>query len=96
MIQVLHYIGVVFLTCAVILKLSSYYKQIQKTKKAKKSSQVSSSAFLCKMGEYIFSLIALVIYENYLGALIAVAGIAMCTWALRVIIKTKPKGWKLV
>lgn len=88
-------IGIVCGTVAVTLKLGSYQKQIKKILRTKKATHVSSSAFLYKMGEYSFSIISLLIYRNYVGIVIAVAGLIMCSRALYVICKNKPKGWRL-
>lgn len=88
-------IGIVCVTIALILELASYYKQIAKTLKTKKSSQVSSTAYMFKIAKYLFTMIALGIYANWLGFGLEVAALVICLVAFGAIIKYKPKGWKL-
>jgi len=93
--SVLSSIGVACVTIAVILELGSYYKQIAKTIYTKRSSHVSSSAFVYKIAKYIVTLIALGIYANWVAFGIEVAALTFCCWALYTIMRYKPKDWKL-
>jgi len=92
---VLESIGVACITIAVILELASYYKQIAKTLRTKNSAQVSSSAFMLKIAKYLFTLVGLAIYANWIGFGIEVAALVFCCVALYIIAKYKPKGWTL-
>ena len=89
-------IGIACITIAIFLKFLSYYRQIEKTRRTKRSTQVSSSAFLCKMGEYAAASIGLSLLGNWWGVLITCGGLGFCSWALYVIAKNKPKRWKLL
>lgn len=91
----LHSIGVVCVTIALILEAGSYYRQIAKTLRTKHSTQVSSTAFLYKIAKYLFTLVALIIYSNWVALGIEVAALILCCWALYIIIDHKPKKWKL-
>ena len=88
-------VGIVCVSIALVLELASYYKQISKTLKAKHSSQVSSTAYLLKIVKYIFTLVALGIYANWIGFLLEFAALAICLVAFAIIIRYKPRGWKL-
>jgi hypothetical protein len=92
---ILHSTGVACVTIAVILELTSYYKQIAKTIRTKRSAQVSSSAFVYKIVKYLVTLAALAIYANWVAFGIEVAALSFCVWALYTIAKFKLKGWKL-
>lgn len=91
----LELVGVACITIAVILEMSSYYKQISKTLRTKKSAQVSSSAFLLKILKYLFTLAGLGVFGNWVGFGIEVAALAFCCIALKIICRYKPKGWRL-
>jgi uncharacterized protein with PQ loop repeat len=91
----LHIIGVTCITIAVILELASYYKQVAKTLRTKKSGNVSSSAYMYKLAKYIFTIIALMIYSNWVGVGIEVAALIMCVITLWIICRYKPRGWRL-
>lgn len=93
--SILQVIGIVCLTIAVLLELASYYKQIAKTLRTKKSSQVSSMAFVYKWIKYVVTIIGLIIYANWVAVSIEVAAFIFCTIALYVVCRYKPKGWKL-
>lgn len=88
-------VGVACITIALVLELASYYKQIAKTLRTKRSTQVSSSAFVLKIAKYIFTLIGLAIYSNWVGFGIEVAALVMCSVALYIVMKYKPKNWSL-
>ncbi|MEE9214911.1 MAG: hypothetical protein V3U54_08975 [Thermodesulfobacteriota bacterium] len=88
-------VGVACITIAVILELASYYKQIAKTLRTKNSAQVSSSAFMLKIIKYLFTLVGLGIFANWVGFFIEVLALVFCCVALYIIAKHKPKGWTL-
>jgi uncharacterized protein with PQ loop repeat len=90
-----HSIGVACITIAILLELASYYKQVAKTLRTKKSSQVSSSAFVYKIIKYLVTLAALAIYSNWVAFGIEVAALSFCCWALYTVCKYKPKHWRL-
>jgi len=93
--NIIQSIGVICLTLSVLLEFISYYKQIAKTLCAKKSAQVSSSAFMYKLVKYIVTIIGLSIYANWAAVGIEVAALIACSMALYVICKAKPKKWRL-
>jgi predicted Kef-type K+ transport protein len=88
-------IGVVCVIIALFLELASYYKQIAKTFRTRKSSQVSSTAYLLKIVKYGFTLIGLAIYSNWVGFGLEMAALIICCVALYIVAKFKPKGWSL-
>lgn len=88
-------IGTVCITMAILLDVSSYRKQIQKTLRAGKSSQVSSTALLYRAYKYIFALCALAIYSNWVGFIMQTVAFLACLITLLVVAKKKPKGWRL-
>lgn len=90
-----NYIGVACITLALVLEMGSYYKQISKTRRTKKSRHVSSSAFVWKIAKYVVTIVGLAIYANWVAVGIEIAALAMCVVALYVIVKAKPKGWRL-
>lgn len=91
----LNSVGITCIIIALFLELASYYKQIAKTLRTKKSSQVSSTAYLLKIAKYIFTLIGLALYANWVGFLLEVGALVICITALIIIIKFKPKTWSL-
>lgn len=88
-------IATVAVCLALWLDTLSYYRQIKKTLKTKKSSQVSSTAFLYKIIKVLFAVVGLGIYKNYVGIGMEVFMLIIYSISLYVIIKFKPKGWKL-
>jgi len=88
-------IGIICIVLALILELASYYKQIAKTLRTKRSSQVSSTAYLLKIAKYIVTIASLVIYANWVGVGLEFAALIICTIALCIVAQYKPKGWKL-
>jgi uncharacterized protein with PQ loop repeat len=88
-------VGVSCIAIALILELLSYYKQIAKTLRTKHSSQVSSTAYVFKILKYIFTIIGLAVYANWVGLGLEAAALTICVVALSIIIRYKPKGWKL-
>jgi uncharacterized protein with PQ loop repeat len=80
---------------ALWLDTLSYYKQIKKTIKTKRSSQVSSSSFLYKIAKVVFSMVGLVIYSNFVGFWMELFMLLVYSVSLAVIIKYKPKNWSL-
>jgi uncharacterized protein with PQ loop repeat len=91
----LHVMGVVCITLAVILEFASYYKQVAKTLRTKKSAHVSSSSYLLKIAKYLVTITGLAIYANWVGVGIEIAALAACVIVLYIVAKYKPKGWRL-
>jgi uncharacterized protein with PQ loop repeat len=88
-------IATVCVAIALFLDTASYYRQIKKTLKAKKSSQVSSTAFLYKIAKAIFAMAGLAIYSNYVGLGMEIFMLVVYGVSLGIIIKFKPKNWRL-
>ena len=80
---------------ALFLDSMSYYKQIKKTLRTKKSSQVSSSSFLYKIAKALFAAVGLAIYNNRVGLGMEAFMLVIYIISLGVIAHFKPKGWSL-
>ena len=89
-------LGVACVAIALLLELGSYYKQIAKTLRTKKSKDVSTSAYLLKIVKYAFTMVALGIYANWVGFLMEVVSLAACLTALAIVARFKPRGWRLM
>jgi hypothetical protein len=89
-------IGIGCVVIALLLELGSYWKQIAKTLRTKKSKDVSTSAYLLKVVKYAFTMVALVIYANWVGFLMEVVSLAACLIALAIVARYKPRGWRLL
>lgn len=91
-----HWIGTACVALALFFDTVSYWKQIVKTVKSKKSSQVSTSAYLYKIGKALFAMGGLAIYSNYVGMLMETFMLAIYIVSLIVIAHYKPKKWRLI
>jgi uncharacterized protein with PQ loop repeat len=80
---------------ALYLDTVSYYKQIKKTLRTKKSAQVSSSSFLYKICKAFCALIGLGIYQNWVGLGMETFMLLVYVVTLYIIAKFKPQGWSL-
>lgn len=92
----MHILGIACALTALGFEFASYFKQIKKTLRTKRSTQVSSSAYLYKLGKISFNLINLAIFANWVGFWMECAALVICITALTVISRYKPKKWKLV
>ncbi len=88
-------IGSIFVAGACLFDLLSYWKQISKTLRTKRSGQVSTSAYLMKISHYLCCLIAMTIFANWAGFIVALSAFLVCLVALSIVMKYKPRGWKL-
>jgi uncharacterized protein with PQ loop repeat len=93
--MLLRNLAFIFISAALLLDTLSYYRQIKKTLKAKKSSQISSTAFLYKIGKVICAIAGLAIYSNWVGLSMEVFMLVVYLVSLWVIIRFKPKRWSL-
>lgn len=91
----LHTIGVILATIAVAFDFASYYKQITKTLNTKRSKDVSTRAYMAKLLHYFCSILALAIFANWLGFLMELAAAIVCAICFAIVIKFKPKNWRL-
>ncbi len=73
----------------------SYWKQIAKTLRTKKSAHVSSSQYLYKMAKAMFALVGLAIYSNWVGMGLEIFMLLVYIASFIVIIRYKPKKWKM-
>lgn len=80
---------------ALFLDTASYYRQIKKTIRTKKSNQVSSTSFIYKIAKALCALVGLSIYRNYVGVGMELFMLLVYGISLGIIIKYKPKGWRL-
>jgi uncharacterized protein with PQ loop repeat len=92
----LYNVATVCIVAALFLDTLSYYRQIRKTLRTKKSSQVSSTAFLYKIAKALFAIVGLLIYSNFVGLGMEVFMLLVYIISLYIIAKYKPKGWKLL
>lgn len=88
-------LGIICVGLALVLELLSYWKQISKTLRERNSDHVSSSAYMLKIAKYIFTLVGLAIYSNWVGFGLELAALGICLVAFYLIVKYKPKGWRL-
>jgi len=88
-------IGVLCATGSIFFDLSSYWKQISKTLRTKRSSQVSSTAYMMKLGHYLCSLVALTLFANWVGWIMEFAALVACLICFTLVIKYKPRNWRL-
>ena len=88
-------IGTLCVGVALFLDTMSYWKQIEKTVRTKRSAQVSSSAYLYKIAKVCFSMVGLVIYTNWVGFTMESFMMVVYIVSLAIIAKYKPKGWRL-
>jgi hypothetical protein len=88
-------IATVCVLIALWLDTLSYYRQIKKTIRTKKSSQVSSTAFLYKIGKVFFAMTGLALCANWVGLTMEIFMMVVYVVSLAIIIKYKPKTWKL-
>lgn len=80
---------------SVLLDLGSYWKQSAKTLRTKRSANVSSSAYMLKLGHYVCSIVSLTIFSNWVGLGMEFAAFLFCLVTFTLVIKYKPRGWKL-
>lgn len=91
----MYHIATLAVAVALWLDTLSYYRQIKKTLRTKKSSQISSTSFLYKIGKAMCAMIGLGIYKNWVGLGMETFMILVYIVSLWVIVKFKPKGWSL-
>jgi hypothetical protein len=89
------YIGIACVGAALFLDVISYWKQIVKTVKARKSSQVSSSSYLYKIAKAIFAMAGLCVYGNWVGFGMELFMLVVYAVSLGIIAHFKPRGWSL-
>ena len=88
-------VGTTCVIGALILDIASYYRQIVKILRTKKSSQVSSTAYVYKICKGLLAMVGLVIYSNLVGMSMEIVMIVVYIICLVIISRFKPKGWKL-
>jgi uncharacterized protein with PQ loop repeat len=91
-----HDIAPVCVAAALFLDTASYWRQIRKTIRTKKSTQVSSTAFLYKIAKAVFAMAGLAIYSNFVGLGMEMFMLVVYVVSLIVIIKFKPRKWRLL
>lgn len=93
--NIAYVIGPICVAIALLLDISSYWKQIDKILHTKKSAQVSSSSYLYKIAKAIFAVLGLMVYSNWVGLGMELVLLIVYIVSLVVIAKYKPKGWRL-
>jgi len=88
-------LGLLCVGLALFLDTLSYYRQIKKTIRMKKASQVSSTSFVYKILKAFCSTIGLVIYMNWVGFSMELFMLLVYIISLSIIIRYKPKNWHL-
>jgi hypothetical protein len=95
-LKMLKLIGIACATGSILFDLASYYKQIAKTLRTRRSSQVSSSAYMLKLSHYTCSVIALILFYNWVGLVMELAALIACLFCFVIVVRCKPKSWKLI
>jgi hypothetical protein len=80
---------------ALWLDTASYYRQIKKTLRTKRSSQVSSTAFLYKIAKALFAMAGLAVYHNFIGFGMELFMLLVYGISLGIVIRYKPRSWTL-
>ena len=88
-------IGVICIIAALFCEIWAYYKQAAKTLRTKKSAHVSTSFLMIRLAKYAFTLVALAIYANWIAFGMQIVALVSCVAVLIVVIKYKPKNWRL-
>jgi uncharacterized protein with PQ loop repeat len=88
-------IATLCIAIALFLDTLSYWRQIKKTIRTKKSSQISTTSFLYKIGKAAFALIGLGICTNWVGFTMECFMALVYIVSLYIISRYKPRGWKL-
>jgi uncharacterized protein with PQ loop repeat len=88
-------IASVAVAAALALDTASYWRQIKKTIRTKKSSQVSSTSFLYKIAKALCALVGLAIYRNFIGCGMELFMLLIYSVSLGIIIRYKPRNWTL-
>jgi len=88
-------IGTVCVATALFLDSASYYKQIAKILRTKRSKDVSSSSYLLKIGKAAIAAIGLATFANYAGLVMELVMLSVYIVSLVVICKYKPRRWRL-
>lgn len=91
----LEFIGTTAVVSALWLDTMSYWKQIAKTIRTKRSTQVSSSQFLYKIAKALCALTGLAVYSNWVGVGIETFMVGVYIISLYIVAKYKPKNWSL-
>lgn len=92
----MHSIGIACIVIALLLELGSYYRQIAKTLRTKKSKDVSSTSYLMKVIKYLITMVGLSIFANWAGLVMEIVSLIACLAALTIVIRFKPKNWRLL
>jgi uncharacterized protein with PQ loop repeat len=88
-------IGTVCVTLALALDSASYWKQIIKILRTKRSKDVSSSSYILKIGKAVIAAVGLATFANYAGLVMELVMLAVYVASLVIICRYKPRGWKL-
>jgi predicted MFS family arabinose efflux permease len=90
-----HLLGVILVGTALFLDTMSYWKQIRKTLKTRRSSQVSSTQYVYKIAKAFCALIGLAMYNNWVG--MGMEGFMLCIYVISLVVVAhyKPKNWRL-
>lgn len=88
-------IGAAFVTSALLLDSASYYRQIIKILKTKRSKDVSSTSYIYKILKALLASVGLVLFANYAGLVMELVMLSVYVVSLVIICRYKPKNWRL-
>lgn len=89
-------IGTACVVLALLLDSASYWRQIAKIIRTKRSKDVSSTSFVYKILKAVIAAIGLASFANYAGLVMEMVMLCVYIFSLVIICKFKPKGWKLL
>lgn len=87
-------IGWIAFYTSISLDVGSYVRQIQKLLRTRSSDDISSTCWYLKWWKDGTAIVACMLLNNYVGALLATVGLVMCSITLYLIVRFKPKEWK--
>ena len=90
-----HIIGSLCVAAALFFDILGYWRQARKIIKEKHSNQVSSTSYLYKVLKGLLAVGGLIIFSNWVGLGMEVVLIIVYIVSLFIIVRYKPKGWKM-
>jgi len=88
-------LGTICVALALLLDSASYWKQIVKILRTKRSKDVSSSSYLLKIGKAVIAAVGLALFANYAGLVMELVMLTVYVASLVVICRFKPRKWRL-
>jgi hypothetical protein len=88
-------LGTACVAIALALDSASYWRQIAKIIRTKRSKDVSSTSFIYKILKAVIAAVGLLSFANYAGFVMELVMLCVYVFSLVVICKFKPRGWRL-